>query len=92
MQWLEGDLGRRCEWEVIHMDSSRLKLRRVCSLLAMMISSIVSVTGASAELATQTEVDKPFPNIALPSMENGSPISIEQFRGKKIILHVFASW
>ena len=38
------------------------------------------------------EVGQPFPDIAFPSMEDGSPMSIADFRGKKVILHVFASW
>ena len=37
-------------------------------------------------------VGQPFPDIAFPSMEDGSPMSIADFRGKKVILHVFASW
>lgn len=38
------------------------------------------------------EIGQPFPDIAFPSMEDGSPMSIASFRGQKIILHVFASW
>jgi hypothetical protein len=38
------------------------------------------------------EVGKPFPDLILPSLEDGSPSSIVQFRGKKTLLHVFASW
>lgn len=33
-----------------------------------------------------------FPDIVLPSLKDGSPLSLAQFRGKKIILHIFASW
>lgn len=38
------------------------------------------------------EVGRPFPNLALPSLADGSPASVAQFRGKKTLLHVFASW
>lgn len=38
------------------------------------------------------EVGKPFPEIALPSLNDGALTSLAAFRGKKIILHVFASW
>jgi len=38
------------------------------------------------------EVGKPFPNLILPSLEDGKPSSLIQFRGKKTLLHVFASW
>jgi hypothetical protein len=37
-------------------------------------------------------VDTPFPTISLPSLEDGRPASIADFRGQKVILHVFASW
>lgn len=38
------------------------------------------------------EVGEPFPAVALPALEGGTPSSIADFRGKKVILHVFASW
>lgn len=38
------------------------------------------------------EVGTPFPTISLPSLEDGRPASIADFRGRKVILHVFASW
>ena len=37
-------------------------------------------------------VDKPFPEIVLPDLYTGEPRSITEFRGKKVLLHVFASW
>ena len=35
---------------------------------------------------------EPFPALVLPTMTDGSPASITDFRGKKVVLHVFASW
>jgi len=40
----------------------------------------------------KVEVGQPVPDIVLPSIADGSPASLAQFRGKKIVLHVFASW
>ena len=37
------------------------------------------------------EVGKPFPALTLPALD-GAPGSVADFRGKKLILHVFASW
>jgi peroxiredoxin len=37
-------------------------------------------------------VDAPFPDITLPALEDGRPLSLRAFRGQKVILHVFASW
>lgn len=52
------------------------------------------VRGAEAQDPTSMgfEVGKPFPTLAFPSLEDGQPRSITEFRGKKLILHVFASW
>jgi hypothetical protein len=33
-----------------------------------------------------------FPTMALPSAVDGRPISLADFRGKKVIVNVFASW
>jgi hypothetical protein len=38
------------------------------------------------------EVGEPFPVVPFPSAEDGSPVSIADFRGDKVLLHVFASW
>lgn len=38
------------------------------------------------------EVGRPFPELTLPSLEDGRPRSISEFRGRKLILHIFASW
>jgi hypothetical protein len=37
-------------------------------------------------------VGQPFPSLVLPSLADESPLSIEQFRGRKVLLHQFASW
>jgi hypothetical protein len=37
------------------------------------------------------EIGKPFPTFSLPALD-GRPLSIADFRGKKLILHIFASW
>lgn len=33
-----------------------------------------------------------FPTIALPSAADRTPISIADFRGRKVIVNIFASW
>ena len=40
----------------------------------------------------KVEAGQPFPEIVLPSIEDGRPASLAQYRGKKVLLHVFASW
>ncbi len=38
------------------------------------------------------KVGEPFPPLVLPSLEDGKRKSIAEFRGQKVILHIFASW
>jgi len=38
------------------------------------------------------EVGRPVPSFALPDSADGRPRSLAEFRGRKVILHVFASW
>jgi hypothetical protein len=38
------------------------------------------------------EVGKAFPGLVLPSVADGNPTSIADFRGRRVLLHVFASW
>lgn len=33
-----------------------------------------------------------FPTLALPSAVDGRPVSVTEFRGKKLIVNIFASW
>jgi hypothetical protein len=56
----------------------------------------IALLGAPPLSANATEVPvrvgEPFPSLVLPSLADGSPLSIEQFRGRKVLLHQFASW
>lgn len=46
------------------------------------------LVGALAEFP----VGEPFPDLRLPALDGGDPLSIADFRGEKVVLHVFASW
>ncbi len=54
---------------------------------------LLALSGLAAQAEPpKLEVGEPFPDLTLSSMEDGSSISIADFRGRKLILHVFASW
>jgi len=59
---------------------------------ALLLAACGSAVDVTAPADVAVEVGKPFPRLMLPSLEDGSPSSIVQFRGKKTLLHVFASW
>lgn len=43
-------------------------------------------------IGRELKVGQPFPTLVLPSLEDGSPLSLAKFRGQKVILHIWASW
>ncbi len=55
---------------------------------------ILSLALAAPAVAGQGKlaVGRPFPDLTLPALEDGKPVSIRDFRGQKLILHIFASW
>lgn len=65
-----------------------MKLSQVLTTLA-----VGSTILAPAE-ATNTgfAVGDRFPELTLPSLADGEPMSIASFRGRKLVLHVWASW
>jgi hypothetical protein len=42
--------------------------------------------------SAEFRVGQVFPTMVFPSLEDGRPRSVADFRGKKLILHIFASW
>ena len=40
----------------------------------------------------QPRVGQPHPDFVLPNIETGEPVSLSQYRGKKVLLIHFASW
>jgi len=56
--------------------------------IAFVAMSSVTPVGASADL----KEGQAFPTLVLPSLDAGKPLSIADFHGRKIALHVFASW
>ncbi|MFQ5926812.1 MAG: TlpA family protein disulfide reductase [Terriglobia bacterium] len=65
------------------------------SIPLLVVASLLMVNTASTEPArpaTGFKVGQVFPNLALPSLADGRPLSLADFRGQKLILHIFASW
>ena len=46
----------------------------------------------SAPLPRGFNPGEAFPTLALPSAADGRPVSLAAFRGKKLIINIFASW
>jgi hypothetical protein len=59
----------------------------------VLVSGVLAsfVTSASAE-TYNPRVGERHVNFTLPAIDDGRPISLEQLRGKKVLLIQFASW
>ena len=61
--------------------------------LTILCGASPSTARAQSSLpATDFHPGQQFPEVVLPSLKDGQPMSITEFRGKKLILQVFASW
>ena len=60
----------------------------ILAILALAAMPWATPAGASADL----KEGQAFPTLVLPSLDDGKPLSIADFHGRKIALHVFASW
>ncbi len=71
-------------------------LSRPAAIVSSLFLTVLVTPGpgvmAQGRPSTGFEVGQPFPAIALPALEDGRPASLTDFRGKKLLLHVFASW
>ena len=66
-------------------------MRRISTIAAGMLFSLLVAAPASAEEADLRE-GQPFPEIFLPTLSGDGLKSVSSFRGKKLVVHVFASW
>lgn len=51
----------------------------------------VSSLSFSNAFSLPFKVGDPFPKLTLPTLE-GDPLSVQSLKGKKTVLHIFASW
>jgi len=74
------------------MIRSKLFLATASALVSVTIAVSISWAQVPASPETGLEIGQPFPTMAFPAIEDGQPRSITEFRGQKLILHIFASW
>ena len=63
-------------------------------MMTALLGALVLFSNAGAQLSLPESIaeGKPFPAVMLPGLADGQPASIADFRGSKVVLHVFASW
>ena len=65
---------------------------RLLFLLALAVIAISLGDGVAKPSSTGFKIGEPFPSQVLPSLVDEKPLSLDRFRGQKVILHIFASW
>jgi hypothetical protein len=58
----------------------------------IMQARIAEGTSAPRSYSVEFHEGQNFPTMVFPSLRDGRPGSVADFRGKKLILHIFASW
>jgi hypothetical protein len=61
-------------------------------ILGCLTAALMGGVAFSPLTAAPFEIDKPFPALVLPALNRDGPHSLAEFRGRKTLLHVFASW
>jgi hypothetical protein len=61
-------------------------------ILGCLTAALMGGAAFSSMSAAPFEIDKPFPALVLPALHDQGPNSLAEFRGRKTVLHVFASW
>jgi len=60
------------------------------SLPAVLLVAALPLPSGAEDVPVR--VGQAFPALVLPALADGSPLAIERFRGRKVLLHQFASW
>lgn len=65
------------------------------SVLKTAIMGLVTISASLPSIASTAppiEVGEKFPDVLLPSLEDGSAMRLSDFRLKPVVLQIFASW
>ncbi len=76
-----------CEWLC---KQSRTNKMAVLSILAVLL--LTRISAAADQQAYHPRVGEEHTNFTLPAIDDGRPLSLEQLRGRKVLLIQFASW
>jgi hypothetical protein len=56
------------------------------------IAALFALATAAGASASPFRMGEPVPRLRLPSVADGRPLALADFRGEKVMLHVWASW
>jgi len=70
-------------------------LRILLMTFAVLAATVWAIDSIRADEPTglpSIKVGQPFPDLVFPSLDDRAPMRLSDFRGKRVLLHVFASW
>jgi hypothetical protein len=67
-----------------------MRLSAPFALFALLVTG--SQVAMPQDASSRFKAGQPFPDLVFPSIDNARPTSIAAYRGKKVLLHIFASW
>ena len=62
------------------------------NLLTLACGCVCAVAGSAYPVGYSPRVGEPHPDFVLPDIASSRPVSLSQFRGKKVLIVHFASW
>ena len=65
---------------------------RKLALALVTCGMILSSTARASAASYAPKVGERHPEFTLPRIDDGAPVSLSNFRGKKVLLIQFASW
>lgn len=70
------------------------EMKKLAKYLSLGVFGIVTIapTSHAQESLGRIRVGAPFPDVELPELAGGKRASVQSFRGKPVVLIVFASW
>ena len=68
-----------------------LKIKNLKFKLLAGVLSLQTLSYAATPLG-KIRIGEPFPAVQLPLLADGSLATLQDFRGRRTVLHIFASW
>ena len=65
---------------------------RMKSLALACVSLVFGFSSTASARADDVEVGHRYPDFTLPRIDGRAPVSLSDFRGKRVLLIQFASW
>jgi hypothetical protein len=74
------------------LGSSRATLLAGMLACALGCAPVSDPEPAGEQQGAAFRVGERFPELVFPALDGARPVSLAEYRGRKVLLHIFASW